>query len=81
MSEPTDTPETDHALHGVYYRGDHGSAIPALCRKLERERDALVKRIQEWADLSDDGIRLRLGKMTDSEIRCARAVLAALREG
>ena len=34
-----DTPETTHALHGVWYRGDHGSAIPDLCRRLERERD------------------------------------------
>lgn len=40
MSEHCDTPETEHALHGVWYRGDHGSAIPALCRKLERERNA-----------------------------------------
>jgi hypothetical protein len=37
--EASDTPETDNALQGVYYRGDHGSAIPALCRKLERERN------------------------------------------
>lgn len=37
----SDTPETDHALQGVWYRGDHGSAIPALCRRLERERNAL----------------------------------------
>jgi len=35
----TNTPETDAALQGVYYRGDHGSAIPALCRNLERERN------------------------------------------
>lgn len=76
--EPTDTPETDHALHGIWYRGDHGSAIPALCRKLERERDALAKRIQEWTDLSDYGLRLRLGEMTASEIRCIRAVLSSL---
>ena len=38
-SEASDTPETDNALKGVWYRGDHGSAIPALCRKLERERN------------------------------------------
>jgi len=36
-----DTPETTNALHGVWYRGDHGSAIPALCRRLEIERDKL----------------------------------------
>ena len=35
----SDTPETDNALQGVWYRGDHGSAIPELCRRLERERD------------------------------------------
>lgn len=33
----SDTPRTDDALQGVWYRGDHGSAIPALCRALERE--------------------------------------------
>lgn len=37
----SDTPETEHALHGVWYRGDHGSAISDLCRKLERERNQL----------------------------------------
>lgn len=31
------TPRTEHALHGVWHRGDHGSAIPALCRQLETE--------------------------------------------
>ena len=43
----SDTPETDHALHGVWYRGDHGSAIPALCRRLERERNRLREAIEE----------------------------------
>lgn len=33
------TPETDNALHGVWYRGNHGSSIPALCRRLECERN------------------------------------------
>lgn len=77
-SEASDTPETDHALHGVWYRGDHGSAIPALCRKLERERNELVARINEWRELSDDGLRLRCGEMTAQEIRTVRAVLNAL---
>lgn len=43
----TDTPETDDALYGVWHRGDHGSAIPALCRRLERERNALAQRLNE----------------------------------
>lgn len=46
-SAASDTPETDYALHGVWYRGDHGSAIPALCRRLERERDRLRAAIEE----------------------------------
>lgn len=57
-SYTSDTPETDHALHGVWYRGDHGSAIPALCRKLERERNAMRLRIIEWLDMPDEAIRL-----------------------
>ena len=44
MDTQSDTPETDHALHRVWYRGDHGSAIPALCRRLERERDAAIQK-------------------------------------
>jgi len=43
----SDTPETEHALHGVWYRGDHGSAISDLCRKLERERNQLREAIKE----------------------------------
>ena len=43
----SDTPETDHALQGVWYRGDHGSAIPDLCRRLERERNSLRNALQE----------------------------------
>lgn len=46
-SATSDTPETEHALCGVWYRGDHGSAIPALCRRLERERDRLRSAIEE----------------------------------
>ena len=46
-SAASDTPETEHALHGVWYRGDHGSAIPALCRRLERERNRLRAAIKE----------------------------------
>ena len=41
-----DTPETTHALHGVWYRGDHGSTIPELCRRLERERDMLANSLK-----------------------------------
>jgi hypothetical protein len=46
-SAASDTPETENALHGVWYRGDHGSAIPALCRRLERERNRLRAAIEE----------------------------------
>ena len=46
-SAASDTPETEHALHGVWYRGDHGCAIPALCRRLERERNRLCEAIEE----------------------------------
>ena len=53
-SEASDTPETDNALMGVWYRGDHGSAIPALCRKLERERnDARSKQLRSLDGASD----------------------------
>lgn len=38
---PSDTPETEQTLHGIWYRGDHESVIIARCRKLERERNAL----------------------------------------
>ena len=51
----SDTPETDDALQGVWYRGDHGSAIPALCRRLERERDEarqMVEKLQAKLDLN-----------------------------
>jgi hypothetical protein len=50
---PTDTPETDSALHGVWYRGDHGSTIPDLCRRLERQRNATRKELRHIADLLD----------------------------
>jgi hypothetical protein len=46
-SAASDTPETENALHGVWYRGDHGSAIPALCRRLERERNRMRSAIEE----------------------------------
>jgi hypothetical protein len=46
-SATSDTPETDNALNGVWYRGDPGSAIPALCRRLERERNRLRSAIEE----------------------------------
>lgn len=42
----SDTPETDEALRRVWYCGDHGSAIPALCRKLERERNAALEEVK-----------------------------------
>jgi NTP pyrophosphatase (non-canonical NTP hydrolase) len=47
MNEGTPTPETDFALHGVWYRGDHGSAIAELCRRLERERDGLQEKLNQ----------------------------------
>jgi len=42
----TQTPITDKALHGVWYRGNHGSAIPAMCRELEIIADDLAGYIQ-----------------------------------
>jgi hypothetical protein len=41
-----ETPITDNALHGVWYRGSHGSAIPAMCRELEIIADDLAGYIQ-----------------------------------
>jgi hypothetical protein len=53
----SDTPRTDWALHGVWYRGDHGSAIPALCRQLERENVKLREYAEHkatcWAEISN----------------------------
>jgi hypothetical protein len=47
-----ETPETTNALHGVWYRGDHGSAIPALCRRLEIERDEARREAKKWRDMA-----------------------------
>ena len=44
------TPRTDHALQGVYNRGDHGSAIPALCRQLETELATLRANVTNLLD-------------------------------
>ena len=52
--------------------------IPALRRKLERERNELIQRVIEWRGLSDAAMRLRCGEMTAQEIRTVRAVLNAL---
>jgi len=52
-SAASDTPETEHALHGVWYRGDHGSAIPALCRRFERERDQLRAENKKLRDVAE----------------------------
>lgn len=38
----------------------------------------LLKKIIDWRELSDAGLRLRLGEMTAQEIRTVRAVLNAL---
>jgi hypothetical protein len=35
-------------------------------------------RLKEWAELTDAGLRLRLGELTAQEIRTVRAVLAAI---
>ncbi len=40
------TPRTEHALHGVWYRGDHGSSIPELCRVLEEELETLTEDVR-----------------------------------
>ena len=56
-SEASDTPETDNALQGVWYRGDHGSAIPALCRKLERERNGARSKQLRSLDGSSGSLR------------------------
>jgi len=52
-----DTPETTHVLHGVWYRGDHGSAIPALCRRLERERNILAEQLRGYDKHLRDCVR------------------------
>ena len=35
-------------------------------------------RVEEWGELSDDGLRLRCGELTTQEIRTVRAVLNAI---
>lgn len=58
---PSETPETDAALRGVANRGDHSSAILALCRRLEIERNAL----------KEESIYLKIAILAAmSEIRC-----------
>jgi hypothetical protein len=37
--QPSATPETDRTLHGIWFRGDHGSALVAKCRELEIQRN------------------------------------------
>ena len=37
--QPSATPETDRTLHGIWFRGDHGSALAAKCRELEIQRN------------------------------------------
>lgn len=44
------TPETDDTLLGICDRGAPGSAIIDLCRKLERERDALRAEKQHYVE-------------------------------
>ena len=37
--QPSATPETDRTLHGIWYGGDHASALAAKCRELEIQRN------------------------------------------
>ena len=71
----SDTPETERALHGVWYRGDHGSAIPALCRRLERERDRLREEIETFQNKTQMKTNLILEAIREG---CAGNAIVAL---
>lgn len=72
----SDTPRTD-ALFAQFGPVPHPAvmAYNSLARELERES----AKLQEWAALSDDALRLRCGELTAGEIRTIRAVLRAIR--
>ena len=45
---PTDTPETDVAYSGSYHMTPtEGATLLACCMRLERERDAALKKLSE----------------------------------
>ena len=77
----TPTPRTDEAEHEGLIRGN---AVPTkvvhanFTRELERELTELQRRVIDWWDQSDEGLRLRCGELTAQEIRTIRAVLTAI---
>ena len=63
----------------------NGSSISALfgvacdCREaLMAESMQIQRRVIDWRDQSDEGLRLRCGELTAQEIRSIRAVLNAI---
>ena len=45
---------------------------------LKQKIKFLEKKVRDWAELTDSGLRLRCGELTAQEIRAIRAVLAAI---
>ena len=55
----------------------NGSSISALFA-LMAESMQIQRRVIDWRDQSDEGLRLRCGELTAQEIRSIRAVLNAI---
>lgn len=83
MTENDSTTPQSNASHGVasqrLVRRCVTHHFACDCREaLAAESMQTQRRVIEWRDQSDEGLRLRCGELTAQEIRTIRAVLNAI---
>ena len=66
-------------MEAMMKMSQHRSGMETADQCAARILAAEVRRVMEWASLSDDALRLRCGEMSAQEIRTVRAVLNSMK--